>query len=72
MILYICLSGLAPFNNNTLVEQIIGGKYEFRRAHFQNVSQDAMKLVRCGKIATPVLNYDSLYVNEISCSRLNV
>ncbi|XP_039312049.1 serine/threonine-protein kinase Chk2 [Solenopsis invicta] len=46
VILYICLSGMAPFNNNTLVEQIIGGKYEFRRAHFQNVSQDAMKLIK--------------------------
>lgn len=45
VILYICLSGRVPFSNNrSLEEQIIRGLYEFRPAHFQNVSQDAIRL----------------------------
>lgn len=48
MILYVCLSGTVPFQNNnaSLEEQIRGGLYECRPSHFQNVSQDAIKLVR--------------------------
>lgn len=47
VILYVCLSGTIPFQNNniTLEEQIRGGLYEFRPSHFQHVSQSAIHLV---------------------------
>ncbi|XP_077274739.1 ovarian-specific serine/threonine-protein kinase Lok [Temnothorax americanus] len=46
VILYVCLSGRVPFQNATLVEQIIGGRYEFPRSLFQHVSQDATNLIK--------------------------
>jgi hypothetical protein len=46
VILYIMLSGLPPFEEDGLYEQILEGKYEFDVREWTEVSQEAKELVR--------------------------
>jgi serine/threonine protein kinase len=57
VILYVLLSGMQPFNDNALADQVKSGSYNFPLVKFGHISDAAKHLITCLLCVSPVKRY---------------